>query len=82
MHLDNHTSSIRSKLAELQGMSQQTAATDAQLRKVARERLDRICADIEKLRPRAATDPDASLRYEHLQVEAGRLRQVIEGVPA
>lgn len=68
---------MRSRLADLHGMAQQTAAVERRLLEHSQHRLNDVMADMDKLRSRVATDPAAADAYQRLVVEFGRLQQVI-----
>jgi len=73
---------MRSRLTDLHGMAQQTAAVERQVLEHAQRRLADVRADIEKLRSRAAIDPDAADACQRLIVESGRLEHVIANARA
>lgn len=68
---------MRSRLADLHGMAQQTAAVEKRLLEHSQHRLNDVMADMDKLRPRVAADPAAADAYQRLVIEFGRLQQVI-----
>lgn len=68
---------MRSRLADLHGMAQQTAAVEKRLLEHSQHRLNDVMADMDELRPRVAIDPAAADAYQRLVVEFGRLQQVI-----
>lgn len=68
---------MRSRLADLHGMAQQTAAVEKRLLEHSQHRLNDVMADMDKLRHRVATDQAAADAYQRLVIEFGRLQQVI-----
>jgi len=68
---------LRKKLGGLYEMGEHTERTEGRLRAAARDRLEVVNAELEKLQARAITDPAAAERYETFILERGRLHQVL-----
>ena len=75
--MKNYTGSIRSKLSELYGLSEQTDAVEKKILAGAEQRLSVVNAELDKLRPRVNLDDSAADRYQDLILERGRLQEVI-----
>ena len=72
-----HIEAARRRLVHLHGIAGRTAATEARTEAAARERLEAVGADLDSLRPRVNTDPDAASRYQALVLERGQLQRIV-----
>ncbi len=75
--MDRYSDTLKHKLADLSRLGAVTDATDKAIVSAARERLERVNKDIEKLRPRALTDEAVAEHYQALILERGKLHQVM-----
>ncbi|WP_431860155.1 hypothetical protein [Azospirillum sp.] len=72
-----HIEAAKRRLVHLAGLAEKTAETERRILAAAEERLAAVCADLDKLRPRALTDQDAGEQYQALTLERGQLETVI-----
>ncbi len=68
---------IQNSLHELNALQQKTDSVEQKILASAIQRLERINADLLKLRSRVLTDKKADKQYRELILERGRLNQVI-----
>ncbi len=68
---------IQERLHELNALQQKTDSAEQKILASAIQRLDRINAELLKLRSRVLTDKKADKQYRELILERGRLNQVI-----
>jgi len=75
--MKEHIKKIHNSLYELNALQQQTQAAEQNILEASVQRLDRINADLLKLRRRVLTDESADKQYRELILERGRLHQVV-----
>lgn len=70
---------IQRKLAEAATLRRQVAGSDAAIDQAAEERAGQVATQLEALRSKAITDPDAADEYQSLMLEQGALDRTLAG---
>ena len=72
-----HIGAARKRLGHLAGLAHRTEAAERAILAAATEMLEKVEADLQKLRARVHTDPDAAEQYQALTAERGQLQTII-----
>lgn len=74
---DDHIAAARVLLGHLAGLAAQTEAAEKAILDAAESRLEAVTRDLNRLQPRAVTDPSAGEQYATLTQEKGQLMGII-----
>ncbi len=75
--MEHVTARVKERVKEASGLLAHTYAVEKNIVKAAIARLEKVTADLERIRRIAETDAQAAERYQALTLERGRLETVI-----